>query len=329
MGILKSLENMLGTFSELSNNRFTRRSWIAGFGTTVFLTACGSDGGHGGNNPTPPPPIVDTIAPGRMDNLESYASVNNGEEARLRWVSSGDDDWIGTPSYFEIRYSANPINNETDWENASSIGTVTAVGPSGTQYDQFFPVPTGAWYFSIKAVDEANNESPVSNSPTATIKSKPEFYVNYWFPVGSIFLNYNEAVAMVQGETGVNPSYVSPIAAELIKCSSPAWPGTITQLEDFLSRYTNGNYDPGAGDGELHIAHDPWYFDNDGIGNPKIRLYFEPDGSSVNDFNNLPSDAVTNLRNIMKQFLIQHVDAHKADYGNLDIIFNPTWATWE
>lgn len=30
-----------------------------------------------------------------------------------------------------------------------------------------------------------------------------------------------------------------------------------------------------------------------------------------------------------KEFLKLYVDAHKADYGNLDITHDPTWATWD
>ncbi|MCX6707558.1 MAG: tandem-95 repeat protein [Candidatus Woesearchaeota archaeon] len=264
--------------------------------------------------------VKDVTAPSAMNNLEAYDSVNKGEEARLRWVSSGDDGAVGTPSYFVISYSANPILTEADWLSATPLASVTATGPAGTQYDQFFTVPAGTWYFGVKAVDEAGNESPISNSPTATIEDKAEFYVDRWLPTTSIYLTYPESVAMIQGEAGVNPSYAANLAAEMIQCN-PAYPRNAAGLTQDLLDFTDGS----SSNDELHSGFDPFYLDNDAIGTPSVVLYFAPNGMFIDDFANLPAQAVKNIHSTIRGFLIDHIKAHPADYGNLDPSHDPTW----
>jgi len=302
-------------------------------GLMLLINGCGGSGGGSGGNDTGP---TDITPPGKITDL---AIVNpNGtyvEEIALRWTSPGDDGWTGQPSFFLVKYKLCPdqndcpIQTESDWNSAVELGTVENAGSAGTVYSQTFPnVPPGHLCFAIRTYDEALNESGLSNSVCADVISKAEYYVDFWLPIGSIFLNYDEAVAMIQGEGDI-PSYVSPIAAELVLCSNPSWPGTQADLENALLIATNGIYNPSTGDDELHIANDPWYLDNDGVGanDPGVRLYFEPDGTSVNDFNNISYDA---LRTIIREFLIQYVDAHREDYGNLctdDPSCNPTWGT--
>ncbi|MBU0535783.1 MAG: hypothetical protein KKE20_02375 [Nanoarchaeota archaeon] len=200
--IINSVTGLLGTASETKTYTPDRRGFmrIGAYSLPLIAAAacdCGGDDGGSGDDPVTP---KDKIAPGQMNNLESYASVNNGEEARLRWVSSGDDDWIGSPDHFIIAYSANPIATETDWQNATLLASMTANGPSGTQYDEFFNVPAGDWYFAIKAVDEAGNESLVSNSPNAAIKTKAEFYVDKWLAPNGFNMSYGESSLVIRGD---------------------------------------------------------------------------------------------------------------------------------
>ncbi len=293
------------------------------------LSCCGgSSGGSGGGNPGP---TIDTTPPAAVSDLVIIPSANKPERVSLEFTSTGDDGLDGDPEGFLFRYAFdNPILTEDDWNNATFLSDSLATKGGGAFYSIPFDVPPGRICVAMKVYDEVGNESELSNSVCADVISKAEYYVDFWLPIGSIFLNYDEAVAMIQGEGDI-PSYVSPIAAELVLCSNPSWPGTQAELEDFLLRYTNGVNNPGAGDGELHIANDPWYLDNDGVGanDPSQVLYFEPDGSSYNEFNNISYDRV---RDIIREFLIQYVDAHREDYGNLctdDPSCNPTWGTWD
>jgi len=331
--MLKSLESAINALSGMykgfsEKKDYGRRGFLkagAAIGTGVLAACCDSGGGSGGggdDDPTPNP--GDTTAPAKIDDLFATSSNNYGETVVLAWTSSGDDGHVGSPDHFIIAYSNNPIVTDADWDNATLAASLQASGPAGTQYAEEFEVASGDLYFAIKAVDEAGNQSNISNSPTAYIPSKAEFYVDKWLPTTSIYLTYAESVAVIQGEAGVNPSYALDLAIEMDKCDPP-YPGTANDLANNLLLYTNGVHNPGVGDGELHDGFDPFYLDNDNIGDPGVRLYFAPDGNSVNDFSNLPTQAMQNLHAIIRDFLIAHVEAHPENYGNLDPSVDPTW----
>ena len=321
--LASGLEKIAETAERPDNISRRRLFKIGGALAAVGLlnTYCGgdSDGGdNGGGNPQPP---TDTTPPASID-LYAYQSSQNGEEVNLVWQSPGDDNLTGTPDYFIIRYSVNPILTETDWDNATDLASINAVGPAGTNYDKMLQCPAGNWYFAIKTLDEANNKSGVSGFPQGTpvaVPSKAEFYVDKWIDSGGdINLNYNEIVAMVQGEGSI-PSYSRDLAVELIKCSGPSFPGIVDDLENGLLTATNGIVSPT--DEEYWGINTAFLWD---APTNRVRTYYEPIGNAI-DYNNLDTTTMNNVKNSIRDFLIQYVDAHKADYGDLNPSFNPSW----
>lgn len=115
--------------------------------------------------PIPPPP-PDTLAPAAVTNL--FAIAMNSNTVSLYWTVPGNDGHTGTAAFYDVRLGAEAIV-ETNWDFALPIPGAPAPAPAGNV--QAFTV-TGlaagaAHWFALKAGDETNNLSPVSNSAMA------------------------------------------------------------------------------------------------------------------------------------------------------------------
>lgn len=104
----------------------------------------------------------DTIDPGPIQDLS--ATVQN-QSLLLAWTASGDDGNVGTATRYDIRYYSLPLT-EANWDDAVPIAGAPLPAQAGTP--QTFTVeqlPAGVYlYAAIKAYDEDNNASPLSNS---------------------------------------------------------------------------------------------------------------------------------------------------------------------
>jgi subtilisin family serine protease len=82
----------------------------------------------------------------------------------LNWSATGDDEYLGISSAYDVRFSTNPIN-DANWaaavrafgeptpHSSGSLETMTVTGlTAGTQY-----------YFALRARDNVGNESELSN----------------------------------------------------------------------------------------------------------------------------------------------------------------------
>ena len=127
----------------------------------------------------------------------------------------------------------------------------------------------------------------------------------------------SELGSMINGDSehGI-PSRVDELAVELAE--SPSWEGLGNGiLEQVLLEYCDGN----AQSGEFSPIGFLW--DNDGIGNPGVRLY-DVNTTTVT-FTDLPPDAMANIKNLIIAHLIDYCGAHPEQYGNLDRSYNPGW----
>jgi hypothetical protein len=104
----------------------------------------------------------DVVPPGPISDL-SVADVN-GTRIKLRWTATGDDGTVGTCSQYELRYATFPIG-AANFANATRVTGMPRPSPAGTQ-EQFevqgLPFNT-QFYFALRALDEFNNPSPLSN----------------------------------------------------------------------------------------------------------------------------------------------------------------------
>lgn len=119
---------------------------------------CGSNGGAG-----------DVTVPGTVSDLVAIAGSFPGE-VQLSWTAPGDDGMTGTASEYRIKVAYAPIN-ALNFDSAADLERWTQEPlpiPGGTNQalTVFGLSPDTTYHFALKAIDEANNVSDVSNSAT-------------------------------------------------------------------------------------------------------------------------------------------------------------------
>ncbi|MEE9270307.1 MAG: choice-of-anchor D domain-containing protein, partial [Candidatus Krumholzibacteria bacterium] len=116
---------------------------------------------------------LDSIPPSPVTDLAVIGTGSN--TATLQWTASGDDSTDGTASSYDVRYSLSPID-----DGNFALATVAPATPT--------PQPVGAtetfqvtgldfntaYFFALKVLDEQDNASSTSNSPSGTTLGVPE-----------------------------------------------------------------------------------------------------------------------------------------------------------
>jgi hypothetical protein len=83
----------------------------------------------------------------------------------LTWLATGDDGLVGTAAVYDLRYSTQPITDDASFAAATAATGLPSPSGAGTLqiYAMMGMTPGTQYYFAIKARDEANNWSPLSN----------------------------------------------------------------------------------------------------------------------------------------------------------------------
>ena len=117
---------------------------------------------------------IDTIAPGRVIDLGAASGSSPGE-VDLNWTAPGDDDMIGTADRYEIRQATSVIDDD-NWISGTVVSQSITPLPSGQTQTFTATGLTGGEirYFALKAYDEANNGSPVSNFAFTLVTDTPD-----------------------------------------------------------------------------------------------------------------------------------------------------------
>jgi chitodextrinase len=122
----------------------------------------------------------DTTAPAKIANLS--ASNIKTTSADLSWIATGDDNNIGSAKNYIIKYSTTAIsisNTQTEidswWNNATVISQTLTPKIAGLAetYSVLGLAAQTKYYFAIKAIDEADNPSAISNILTLTTLTAP------------------------------------------------------------------------------------------------------------------------------------------------------------
>ncbi|MGB2696683.1 MAG: glutaminyl-peptide cyclotransferase [Candidatus Zixiibacteriota bacterium] len=147
---------------------------VSGGRLNAFMTIAEPDS-------TCPYPISDLIV-----------TKTEGTRITLSWTSTGDDSSLGRASYYDLRYSFSPIDSSNF---NSAFETFGEPDPQVSGFTETFVV-TGldfntTYYFAVKAYDEWNNPSEVSNSPWGTTLSPPEIAVTPDSLYDSLYVNGN------------------------------------------------------------------------------------------------------------------------------------------
>ena len=113
-----------------------------------------------------------------LAEIEVYRQDALTDGIQLQWTAPGDDDIVGTAASYDVRYSPNPIQNITDFNNATQVvAGVPTPQPAGSA--ESMTVPGLGFetvnYFAIRTTDDAGNISSLSNVPkVATLGTPPD-----------------------------------------------------------------------------------------------------------------------------------------------------------
>ncbi|MEW6499122.1 MAG: dockerin type I domain-containing protein, partial [Cyanobacteriota bacterium] len=123
----------------------------------------------------------------------------------LSWTATGDDSTTGSAYYYDARYSVSPIDSSNfnlatpvtglpDPKSASSPETLLVTGLN-------FNTP---YYFAVKAFDEWNHPSGVSNSPLGTTLGLPDIAFSPGSMVDSLFPNDTSTKTLTINNNGLS-----------------------------------------------------------------------------------------------------------------------------
>ncbi|NQV12955.1 MAG: peptidoglycan DD-metalloendopeptidase family protein [Parcubacteria group bacterium] len=105
---------------------------------------------------------LDTIAPVAIADLKTTNTTYHSTV--LTWTTPGDDDRQGTAKAYDIRYSRQPLTTD-DFAQADAAVNIPVPEKAGTT--QNFTIanldPKETYYFALKASDEIDNWSGISN----------------------------------------------------------------------------------------------------------------------------------------------------------------------
>ncbi len=130
----------------------------------------------------------DSIQPARIEDLTATPYFDGC--VQLNWTATGDDGLQGMASRYEIRWFEKQID-ESNWDSAYIYPTFNRPGPSGSM-EEFILMPgeaEGIHYYAIKAFDEAQNSSVISNIASSAPGNLP-----YSYPFGIIVSNDGETL---------------------------------------------------------------------------------------------------------------------------------------
>jgi dipeptidyl aminopeptidase/acylaminoacyl peptidase len=113
----------------------------------------------------------------RPDSVTDLASsFATGHSISLHWTSPGDDGLEGTAARYDFRHARSPLNEES-WDLATRVEAAPAPTPAGgierIVVDGLELEAT--YYLALKAVDESENSSSLSNVATATTVALQQF----------------------------------------------------------------------------------------------------------------------------------------------------------
>lgn len=134
-------------------------------GTTTAYGGWGYQYGEEGTNTMVS--VGDSTSPAAVIDLAISEVTANS--ISLSWTTPGDDGNVGTATSYDIRYSTSNIN-ETNW--ASTTQCIGEPSPKVAGGSETFTVtnlsPGTIYYFALKAKDEVENESGLSNVISGT-----------------------------------------------------------------------------------------------------------------------------------------------------------------
>jgi len=103
-----------------------------------------------------------------LGEVEAQVGLSGAGRVRLGWLAPGDDGWLGRARGYDLRWSPQAIVDLALFEEAQPVMDLPQPAEAGHPQIMLFEAPEGQEiWFALRAVDEAGNWSPLSNSPSA------------------------------------------------------------------------------------------------------------------------------------------------------------------
>jgi hypothetical protein len=117
----------------------------------------------------------DAIPPAPINDLSATSGGPAGT-VNLSWTAPGDDGNTGTATTYIVRYADTPITTPFGWIGATNVSGEPTPKPAGSSEQMVVSGLTSGetYYFAIRALDEAGNESDLSNNPSAVASDAPD-----------------------------------------------------------------------------------------------------------------------------------------------------------
>lgn len=114
--------------------------------------------------------IYAQIPPQAIDDLSASTGANDGA-VDLTWTAPGNNGDLGTVTGYVVKYSQNPITNQTEFDNAYTFPqNWTPKPPGGTEAHAVTNLDHGeTYYFAVEAFDSVPIQAPMSNNPVNAI----------------------------------------------------------------------------------------------------------------------------------------------------------------
>jgi hypothetical protein len=117
----------------------------------------------------------DTTVPAAVADLAAKG-MGSGQ-VKLTWTAPGDDGKAGTAAMYQVKWAdcnivetASRGGNEANFWAAENVSDEPAPSPAGAGEQMVLKgLRPGTYYFAVKARDELNNESPISNVCTVQV----------------------------------------------------------------------------------------------------------------------------------------------------------------
>jgi len=128
--------------------------------------------------------LSDNVWPNPITNLGSVTQTETS--ITLQFTASGDDLNIGMAKEYDVRYSATPITNISDYSLLPSHIYPVNVGAGGQEQIQILNLqPVTKYYFAIIIRDDNQNVSALSNIYSVETKGLPEQVTSLILPKGA------------------------------------------------------------------------------------------------------------------------------------------------
>ncbi|MBD3401950.1 hypothetical protein GF420_03570 [candidate division GN15 bacterium] len=108
----------------------------------------------------------DTTPPATITDLTTQPGGSHGD-LRLTWTAPGDDGMSGRAAQYRIRYATEPIT-ANNWSHSPELDSPPTPAQAGQQETATITglTPGATYYAAVRALDEVQNLSSVSNSPS-------------------------------------------------------------------------------------------------------------------------------------------------------------------